>query len=156
MEENELVIDRENQINELCNNLLNIADGKDIIGDGKKLVRDAEFAKITHDFTDGIYIRKMDMKAGSVVIGAFWKYEHFWFLMKGNITVADKYGVKEYIAPCYVRSLPGEQRVIHANEDCIFMNVHKNPENITDIDELELYTCSLNMEEYNKYIKDKK
>ncbi len=66
MEENELIIDRENQINELCNNLLNIADGKDIIGDGKKLVRDAEFAKITHDFTDGIYIRKMDMKAGSV------------------------------------------------------------------------------------------
>ncbi len=42
MEENELIIDRENQINELCNNLLNIADGKDIIGDGKKLVRDAK------------------------------------------------------------------------------------------------------------------
>ena len=156
MQQSELVVNRENQINKLCNSLISKADGENIIGDGKKLVRDAKFAKITHDFADGIYMRRMDIKTGTAVVGAFWKYEHFWFLMKGNITVADKYGVKEYIAPCYVRSLPGEQRVIHANEDSVFINVHKNPKNTTDIDELELYTCSLSVEEYNKFIKDKK
>tara|TARA_R110002020_G_scaffold404485_1_gene614613 strand:- start:5217 stop:5687 length:471 start_codon:yes stop_codon:yes gene_type:complete len=156
MEENALVIDREQKINELVHNLITVADGKDIIGDGKKLVRHAEFAKITHDFADGIYIRKMNIKAGSVVMGAFWKYEHFWFLMTGSITIADKYGVEEYIAPCYVKSLPGAQRVVHANEDSIFMNIHKNPTNTTDVDELELYTCSLNLKEYNEYIKNKK
>ena len=59
MEENALVIDRQQKINELVHNLITVADGKDIIGDGKKLVRDAEFAKITHDFADGIYIRKI-------------------------------------------------------------------------------------------------
>ena len=156
MKENELVIDRQEKINELLTNVMSIADGKNIIGDGKKLVRDAKFAKITHEFTDGIYMRKMDIKAGAVVIGAFWNHEHFWFLLEGNITVADKYGVEDYAAPCYVRSLPGTQRIIHANEDSIFMNVHKNPTNTTDIDELELYTCSLSVVEYNKYIKDKK
>ena len=156
MEENALIIDRQQKINELLHNLINVADDENIIGDGKKLIRDAEFAKITHDFADGIYIRKMNIKNGSVVMGAFWKYEHFWFLMEGSITIADKYGVEEYIAPCYIKSLPGAQRIIHANEDSIFMNVHKNPTNTTDIDELELYTCSLNLKEYNEYIENKK
>ena len=155
MEESALVIDRQKKIQDLCSNLLSIADGKDIIGDGKHLVTDAEFAKITHDFTDGIYIRRMDMHAGSMVIGAIWKHEHFCFLLEGNITVADKHGVQDYIAPCYVISLPGAQRVITAHEDSIFMNVHKNPTNTRDLEEIESYICSLNIEEYNKYINKK-
>jgi len=156
MEENKLVIDREEKINDLLCNLIKVADGENVIGDGKKLVRDAEFAKITHDFTDGIYIRKMNIKAGAAVVGAFWKHEHFWFLTEGSIIVSDKYGTEEYFAPHYARSLPGAQRVIYAYEDSIFMNIHKNPTNTTNIDELELYTCSLNLKEYNEFIKTKK
>jgi len=156
MEENSLVINRQEKINELLHNLINVADGENIIGDGSKLIRDADFAKITHDFTDGIYIRQMDIKAGAAVVGAFWKYEHFLFLLTGNITIADKYGVEEYIAPCYVKSSPGSQRVIYAIEDSIFMNIHKNPTNTRDLDEIESYICSLNVEEYNKYLQNNK
>ena len=87
-----------------------------------------------------------------MVVGAIWKHEHFCFLLEGNITIADKYGVQDYIAPCYVKSLPGAQRVITAHEDSIFMNVHKNPTNTRDLEEIESYICSLNIEEYNKYI----
>ena len=155
MEENALVIDRQNKINDLCNSLLSMSNGEDIVGDGKRLIRDAEFAKISHDFVDGIYIRKMDIKANAAVIGAFWKHEHFLFLLTGKITIGDKYGVEEYIAPCYVKSLPGAQRVIHAIEDSIFMNIHKNPTNTRDLDEIERYICSLNIEEYNEYINNK-
>lgn len=156
MKETALVIDRQEKINELLYNIISVADGENIIGDGKKLITESKDVKISHDFTDSIYIRRMDIKAKTVVIGAIWKHEHFIFLLEGNITISDKFGTEEYIAPCYVKSLPGIQRVIHANEDSVFMNVHKNPTNTRDIDELELYICSLNIEEYNKYIKMKK
>jgi hypothetical protein len=155
MEETTLVIDRQKKIKDLCNNLLSMSNGKDIVGDGKHLVTDAEFAKITHEFTDGIYMRRMDIYANAVVVGAIWKHEHFCFLLEGNITVADKHGVQDYIAPCYVRSMPGAQRVIHAHEDSIFINVHKNPTNTRDLEEVESYICSLTLEEYDKYINNK-
>ena len=155
MEETTLVIDRQKKIKDLCNNLLSMSNGKDIVGDGKHLVTDAEFAKITHEFTDGIYMRRMDIYANAVVVGAIWKHEHFCFLLEGNITVADKHGVQDYIAPCYVRSLPGAQRVIHAHEDSVFINVHKNPTNTRDLEEVESYICSLTLEEYDKYINNK-
>ena len=155
MEESALVIDRQQKIQDLCSNLFNMSDNENIIGDGKHLVTDAEFAKITHEFTDGIYMRRMDIYANAVVVGAIWKHEHFCFLLEGNITVADKHGVQDYIAPCYVRSLPGAQRVIHAHEDSVFINVHKNPTNTRDLEEIESYICSLNLEEYDKYINNK-
>ena len=155
MEEATLVIDRQKKIKDLCNSLLSMSNGKEIVGDGKHLVTDAEFAKITHEFTDGIYMRRMDIFSGAMVVGAIWKHEHFCFLLEGNITVADKYGVQDYIAPCYVRSLPGAQRVIHAHEDSVFINVHKNPTNTRNLEEIESYICSLNLEEYDKYINNK-
>jgi hypothetical protein len=155
MEETALAIDRQKKITELCNGLLSMADGKDIVGDGKHLVRDAEFAKVTHDFADGIYIRRMDIDAGALLIGAIWKHEHFCFLLEGSVSIADKYGVQDYIAPCYVKSLPGSQRVVHAYEDSVFMNVHKNPTNTRDLEEIESYICSLTLEEYEEYINNK-
>ena len=155
MEEATLVIDRQKKIKDLCNSLLSMSNGKEIVGDGKHLVTDAEFAKITHEFTDGIYMRRMDIFSGAMVVGAIWKHEHFCFLLEGNITVADKYGVQDYVAPCYVRSLPGAQRVIHAHEDSVFINVHKNPTNTRNLEEIESYICSLNLEEYDKYINNK-
>ena len=39
MEETALAIDRQKKITELCNGLLSMADGKDIVGDGKHLVQ---------------------------------------------------------------------------------------------------------------------
>ena len=155
MEETTLVIDRQEKINELLHNIISVADGENIIGDGKKLITESKDVKVTHDFTDGIYIRRMDIKAKAAVVGAIWKHEHFCFLLEGNITVADKHGVQDYIAPCYVRSLPGAQRVIHAHEDSVFINVHKNPTNTRDLEEVESYICSLNLEEYDKYINNK-
>ena len=53
-------------------------------------------------------------------------------------------------------STPGVKRVILANEDSIFVNVHKNPSNTQDINELEKEIVSLNYEEYEKYINKNK
>jgi hypothetical protein len=66
--------------------------------------------------------------------------------------VATEDSTEDYIAPCYVVSTPGVKRVIYANEESIFVNIHKNPSNTQNLDELETEIVSKNYKEYEKYI----
>ena len=136
--------------------LINKADGVNIEGTGKEIVTNSKIAPIKHSFADQVYIRQMDMKKGSVVIGAIHKHLHVWFLLTGHITVATEDTTEDYIAPCYTVSTPGVKRVILANEDSIFVNIHKNPSNTQDISKLEKDIVALNYEEYEKYINKNK
>jgi hypothetical protein len=117
--------------------------------------QDSKLFPLKHTFADGIYVRQMSMNKGSVVVGAIHKHLHVWFLLTGNISVATEDTVEDYIAPCYVVSTPGTKRVIHANEDCIFVNIHKNPTNSQDIDFLEKEIVAKDFKEYDEYIKNK-
>lgn len=135
--------------------LINKADGVNIEGTGKKIVTDSKIAPIKHSFADQVYVRQMDMKKGSVVVGAIHKHLHVWFLLTGHITVATEDTTEDYIAPCYTVSTPGVKRVILANEDSIFVNIHKNPSNTQDISKLEKDIVALNYEEYEEYINKK-
>ena len=147
---------QEKKILKLEKSLINIADGINIEGDGKHIVTESKIAPIKHSFADGVYIRQMDMAVGSVVVGAIHKHLHVWFLLTGHITVATEDTTEDYIAPCYVVSTPGVKRVILANEDSIFVNIHKNPSNTQDISELEKEIVALNYEEYEEYINKNK
>ena len=143
------------KIIKLENSLINNADGINIEGTGKEIVTDSKIAPIKHSIADQVYVRQMDMKKGSVVVGAIHKHLHVWFLLTGHITVATEDTTEDYIAPCYTVSTPGVKRVILANEDSIFVNVHKNPSNTQDIDQLEKDIVALNYEEYEEYINKK-
>jgi|TARA_R100001480_G_scaffold129836_1_gene127365 hypothetical protein len=136
--------------------LINISDGVNVEGDGKKIVRNGKIAPIKHSFADGIYIRQMDMVKNSVVVGAIHKHLHVWFLLTGHVTIATEDKTENYIAPCYVVSTPGVKRVILANEDSIFVNIHKNPSNTKNLDKLEKEIVALNYEEYEEYINKNK
>ena len=106
---------------------------------------------LTHSFSEGIYVREMKMNKGGLVIGKIHNKTHTWFLMKGHIIVATEEGVMEYIAPTYVNAIAGAKRVIEAIEESVFINVHPNPDNITDTDELErILTCE-SYEAYAEY-----
>ena len=96
------------------------------------------------------------MKQDSVVVGAIHNHLHVWFLLTGYITVATEDTTEDYLAPCYVTSTPGVKRVIYANEESIFVNVHKNPTNTQDLDELEAEIVSKNYKEYEQYINKNK
>lgn len=97
---------------------------------------------LTHSFSDGVYIREMSMLKDGIVIGKIHNRSHTWFLMKGKLKIATEDGVVTYSAPTYVNAKSGEKRVIIALEDSVFVNVHPNPDNITDTDELErILTC---------------
>ena len=105
---------------------------------------------ITHNFADQIYLRQMNMSKDQLVVGAFHNHKHIWFLMTGRVSIKSNEEIVEHVAPCYTVSEPGTQRFIYAHEDSIFINIHKNPDNTTNIKELEKTIVSLNKEEYEK------
>ena len=142
-------INSRSKILELEKILLN-SDDQGVIKNNGNIVRSEEFP-LKHSFADGIYIRQMLMKKQSVVIGAIHNHLHVWFLLTGHITVATENSTEDYVSPCYVVSTPGVKRVILANEESIFVNVHKNPTNTQDLDKLEAEIVSKNYKEYEKY-----
>ena len=156
MSKKEISVNSREKILELENAMINIADGVSVEGDGKNIVRNGKIAPIKHAFADGIYIRQMDMAKETVVVGAIHKHLHVWFLLTGHVTIATEDTTEDYIAPCYVVSTPGVKRVILANEDSIFVNIHKNPSNTKDLDKLEKEIVALNYEEYEEYINKNK
>ena len=151
----EITLSKREEIQVLQDALISKADGENIIGDGKTIVHSNEFP-LKHTFADGIYVRQMDMKAGSAVVGAIHNHLHVWFLLTGHLAVATEDDVEEFISPCYVLAKPGSKRVIYAIEDSIFVNIHKNPNNIKDIDKLEKEIVSFTFEEYEEYINKNK
>lgn len=122
-------------------------DKKGVYGDGKSLVNNKEFP-IEHDFEDQLYMRKMKMKAGSVVISAIHETDHFWFLMNGKILVNTNGEIIEHIGPCYEHSAKGAKRIIYCLEDCTFINIHKNPSNEKNLSILENQLYSFTIEEH--------
>jgi len=155
MLKNEVSENSRKKILDLEKSLINIADGINVEGDGERVVTESKIAPIKHTFADGIYVRQMDMKADSVVVGAIHKHLHVWFLLTGHVTIATEDTTEDYIAPCYVVSTPGVKRVILANEDSIFVNIHKNPSNTKDLNVLEKEIVALNYKEYKEYINKK-
>jgi quercetin dioxygenase-like cupin family protein len=152
---NEVSINSREKIIEFENALISIADGVIVEGDGKHIVTESKIAPIKHSFADGVYIRQMDMMKDSIVVGAIHKHLHVWFLLTGHVTVTTEDTTEDYVAPCYMVSTPGVKRVILANEDSIFVNIHKNPSNTKDIDKLEKEIVALNYKEYEEYINKK-
>jgi len=118
--------------------------------DGENVVKgDSEVFPLKHTFTDGIYIRQMSMKKDSFVIGKIHKHNHVWFLLTGEISVADENDTVDYIAPCYVEAPAGSKRMIYAHKDSIWVNVHANPTGTQDLEELEELIIAKDYEEFN-------
>lgn len=124
-------------------------DLANVYGDGESLV-DNEAFPITHNFSDQLYMRRMEMPADSMVVSAIHHTEHFWFLMEGTILVTTDGETVEHIAPCYELSKKGAKRLIQCLEPCVFVNVHKNPTNTREIKDIEEALYSFTIEEYNK------
>lgn len=150
----EITLAAREKIIKLQDFLIANADGKNIEGTGKEILHSENFP-LKHTFVDGVYVREMKFKKDSAVVGAIHKHLHVWFLLYGHLFIATEDFQEEYIAPCYVVAKPGSKRVIYAAEDSLFVNIHANPENITDIEELEKQLVSLTHEDYEQYIKNK-
>jgi quercetin dioxygenase-like cupin family protein len=106
---------------------------------------------LKHSFTEGIYLREITLPKGSIAIGKLHKHENAWFLLSGELAIVTENGTEFYQAPYYAISPPGTKRVVYAVEDCIFVNVHPNPEEIKDIDTLEEKFVCNSYKDYEEY-----
>jgi len=125
-----------------------------VIGEHPKSFRgDTDICPLRHSFTDGIYVREIFIPAGTVLTGKIHKHAHPNFLMVGIVEVITESGGRETLtAPVSMISEAGTKRVVHALTDVVWITVHKNKQNITDLDKLEEMIIAPDYKSYHKYI----
>ena len=111
---------------------------------------DSDTFPLKHSFAHGVYVREMKMEKETFVLGKIHQHEHIWFLLTGHLMVKTEEGLEEYLAPCYVKAPGGSQRLIYALEKSIFVNVHTNPTNTENVEQLETEIIAKNYLEYEK------
>lgn len=112
---------------------------------------------LTHKFADGLYVREMFIPAGTIIVGKIHKHTHPLFLMSGTAEiVSETDGNQKLTGPLSIISPSGTKRAIHAITDVVLINVHHNPTNTQDLEEIERSVIAESYEEYDRYIEDKK
>ena len=144
------------QLKEIEDYFISIADGVNIVGNGKEITYGEGLWEYKHSFADGIYIREMRMKKGQLGFSAIHKHSYAFFLLSGVLASSKEEGVEEFIAPCYIISPQGAKRIVYAIEDCVITTIHANPTNTKDLDELAKINIVFNWEEYNDFLKKEK
>lgn len=93
--------------------------------------------QLKHHFAPGVYVRELVIPAGAVVVGKMHATEHISIMSKGRMVVVTEEGQKTIEAPCTLVAPRGTKRAVYALEETVFINVHPNPTNETDLDKLE-------------------
>lgn len=97
--------------------------------------------KTDHYFANGMYMRTIFSPAGTVIVGKEHKTEHFYVVLSGRVRVTSDDGVVELDAtkngPQILTCPAGTKRAVYVIEDAWRMNVHNNPGNLRDLDDLE-------------------
>jgi len=91
--------------------------------------------KVTHDFADGCYIRKIVNPAGLLLVTKIHKKTHPFFLMSGKMSVFTEDGVVHLEGPHHGITQAGTKRVIYTHTECVFVTVHVTDK--TDLEEIE-------------------
>lgn len=91
-----------------------------------------------HHFAPGLYARKVTLPAGTFAIGEKHKTTHISVLAKGTLLVRGVAGMPDHrMQAGDVMTTPaGSQRTVYAETECVFVCIHFNPENVTDMDTL--------------------
>jgi hypothetical protein len=92
-----------------------------------------------HDFGDWLYVRKIILHAGSKITSRIHRWRHPFFILFGKVKIWQDDGESWRIieAPYDGMTERGTRRVLDALEDTVFITVHYNPTNTTDLSELE-------------------
>ena len=92
---------------------------------------------VEHEFADGVYSRKMNVPANSLVIGKMHRFSTYNILLKGSCSIyaGENLPVKKIEAPFTFTSEPGTKKIAYFHEDSTWINIHPTEE--TNIDEIE-------------------
>jgi quercetin dioxygenase-like cupin family protein len=88
-----------------------------------------------HQFSPGMYMRKLYRPAGTLIVGKVHKEPHFFLCAKGEIIAWTESGMKRLQAGDVIESKPGTKRVTLAVTDAIGITIHRTDK--TDLNEIE-------------------
>lgn len=88
-----------------------------------------------HFFADGMYCRVLLLRAGTALVGAVHRKEHFFMVMRGRLVVNSGEGPVVLDAPRILTCQPGTQRAGYALTDVMCLTVHRTDK--TDLAEAE-------------------
>ena len=91
--------------------------------------------KPIHHFGPNIYMRQLDVGAGTMVVSKMHKTEHFGIMLKGSMTVLTETGIELVEAPQIIKTSVGTKRVVYFHEDSSFLTIHPTSE--TNLDKIE-------------------
>lgn len=154
--DNTVALSYREKVKEIEDYLVSIADGVNIVGNGKEVTYGEGLWEYKHSFAEGIYIREMRMKKGQLGFSAIHKHSYGFFLLSGILASSKEDGVEEFVGPCYIISPQGAKRIVYAIEDCVITTIHANPTNTKDLDELAKINVVFTWEEYNDFLRNNK
>lgn len=82
-------------------------------------------------------MREIEMPAGTFIIGAEHRTEHFNVVLSGRAFVMMDGIIEEVSAPKTFVSSPGVRKVLYIVETMRWQTIHANPDNEADIERLE-------------------
>lgn len=126
---------------QICNHpeITLLPDGEANIeaAEAKMLTRVQPVTFLKHHFAPGIYVREIWMPKGAIILGHRHKTDHLNIIVQGAALVRMEGRCEQFVAPYTVRSGAGVRKALYILEDMIWMTVHANPTDETDIPTLE-------------------
>jgi quercetin dioxygenase-like cupin family protein len=99
---------------------------------------DSEQFPLTHYFAPGMYLRAIQIPAGSLLVGKIHKQAHLVVLLQGALRLyTEAGGLQEVRAPQVLQSPAGAKRAALALEDTVWVTCHANPSDTQDLAALE-------------------
>ncbi len=92
---------------------------------------------VRHTFHPGEYWREITMPAGMTGVGHIHKQRHLNIVLSGKAIVSCDGIAQAVEAPAIFVCEPGAQKAFQVIEDFRLVTVHQNPDNLTDIVEVE-------------------
>ena len=105
---------------------------------------------LKHSFADGLYAREIFNPQGELIVTKIHKVNHFYFLLKGDMSILTENGPMRIKAPHYGVTKAGTKRIIYTHEDCVFVTVHATKE--TDIGKIEDEVVAKDFSEIQDFI----
>jgi hypothetical protein len=96
---------------------------------------------VHHDFSPGLYLRRIFMPAKTFVIGKTHKTEHFNIVLSGLANVMIDGEIHRIEAPAVFKSGAGVKKVLYILEDMVWLTTHPTDEtDLKKLEELHVYS----------------
>lgn len=90
---------------------------------------------LVHSFAKGLYIRKITVPAGVMLVSKVHRYSYAFFVLKGEFETLTEDGVKRITAPDYMVMTAGKRHNALILQDTVVVTVHAAEE--TDLEKVE-------------------